>query len=163
MLGLGLGLNKTARIIRPKNEVQYNPATWAEWTMVGVISADTTGVAISTSVSEGTITINTNLKLDTKYGLLYEIVENTTTSTFYAQLGSNHGGFGFPIDAGLQKSTSSTPATITNNYVRIGRNAQVTGYIKVKDIRLFELPTGSQIEWDFANLTAAQLNAKYPF
>jgi hypothetical protein len=35
--------------------------------------------------------------------------------------------------------------------------------IKFKDIRMYELPVGSQIAIDFANDTADVLNAKYPF
>jgi hypothetical protein len=35
--------------------------------------------------------------------------------------------------------------------------------VKIADIRIFELPSGSQIESDFTNLTADQLAVKYPF
>ena len=43
-------------------------------------------------------------------------------------------------------------------------SASVTsGKVNFKDVRIFELPTGSQIESDFTNLTADQLNTLYPF
>jgi hypothetical protein len=41
--------------------------------------------------------------------------------------------------------------------------AKSAGKVELGKYRVFELPAGSQIEWDFENLGADQLDAKYPF
>lgn len=145
----------------PINEIAYDPATWAEWTKNGVDSADFTGLVLNSV--DGMLRMNTNFEASTQYGLLYEVIENATTSTYYTQLGSNHAGTGFKQNVGFQKVMTTTPAIIGENRFRIGRNAQIAGYIKFRNVRLFKLPVGSKIEWDFTNLEAVELNMLYPF
>jgi len=168
-LGGGNMLTPAKRLImmgyKPKNEVAYTPTTWAEWTKTGgFISADITGYVLSAAdVAGGAIVMNTNLKPSTKYGLLYEVLENETATSFYTQFGSNHGGTGFKQTIGYQKVMATTPAILGQNLFKIGKNVTADGYIKFKDVRIFELPTNSEIDTDFTNLIEAQLNAKYPF
>lgn len=149
-----------------KNETTYNRDTWAEWTKSsgvvgnasGLILTATNGVAVRADLS-------TQLKNNTKYGLIYNIVLSDLSSLFIFE------GYYTGSQTFLSKNVGSnihvftTQSTIISNKFRIqtGINNTTGTTIKIKDIRIFELPAGSQIETDFTNLTADQLAARYPY
>ena len=155
---------------RPKNEVVYTPSTWAEWTKAsGLAVADASGLEItSDAVNASWNTLPVNAKVSTKYGILLNVLSNSLSAS----------GLAFPgylvVTAfeivpvgvtGYVKSVITSKATITINSFGLKPFSVSTsgGKIKVRDIRMFELPAGSQIESDFANLTPDQLNTLYPF
>lgn len=148
------------------SEVPYNSTTWAEWTKSSGVVGDSSGLEITASnPSYQTTTLPTNCKVSTKYGVLYNVVSNTFINTLI----TTGGAFSYvaiPSGLGNNKVILTSIASITSNYfgVQNGVNTEPTGNkIKLKDIRLFELPTGSQIETDFNTLTADQITAKYMF
>ena len=152
-----------------KSEVPYTPSTWAEWTKYNAIG-DSTGITFSLSNTTGSIQTPSpiTLKPNTKYGLLFNIIENSMTASFYgkvagtvvpsnATLVSNNG------EVGNKRFVVTLPGTLSDVNLKVASNYTGSGTLKIKDIRLYELPTGSQIEADFTNLTADQLAIKYPF
>jgi hypothetical protein len=151
---------------RPRNELVYNPVTWDNWTSNGTVTKDATGIEV-TAVNGSTIyiQINTAAKNSTKYGILYEVVSKTLDSYIYGSASITSSSFPADSVIGPNKAVITTRDAIVNNYLRISTSdACTTGTkIKFKDFRMFELPPGSQVEWDFENLTASQLNLKYPF
>jgi hypothetical protein len=154
----------------PINEVQYDPETWAEWTKGANVTADNTGMqAISDHINYSSVSINTALKASTKYGVLMFVVDKTTSSTIWFDPSGAFAGIpptNFNNGTGNRKLTVMSASTITNNKITCGLCApsDIAGkIIKIKDIRMFELPAGSQIEADFNTLTADQLAVKYPF
>jgi hypothetical protein len=149
-----------------RNELVYNPTTWAEWTKSGTVVADATGIQL-TSVNNvaASITLPTNLKSNTKYGVLYNCITLQWTATWVMSSTSAFPSIVLPTSTGMVKTTATTDNPITSNNVQLFLRSALgqTDTAKLTDIRLFELPTGSQIETDFTNLTADQLNALYPF
>lgn len=161
---------KMAANARPKNELVYNPSTWAEWTKSNVVG-NATGLEFTCVDGAYTITnLATGFKTSTKYGVLLNVVSNSlnlksiyvdnsvATSLLYIVTSAT--------TVGNQKFTFTSKATIVSNFFNIQTNNSVGGNgtkAKIKDIRVFELPAGSAIEADFAGFTADQLNNKYPF
>jgi hypothetical protein len=149
------------------NETDYDADTWAEWGVKssGVV-VDSTGVEF---VSDGNIfqniSIPTNIKVSTKYAILYNVVSSTLQKSLI--LGSSGYAISTSItkNIGNNKAIATSLATIlTNKIIFSTYNTESSGNkIKIKDIRVFELPTGSQIETDFNTLTADQLALKYKF
>jgi hypothetical protein len=153
---------------KPKNEIVYTPATWSEWAGKTAACSVVNGfLAIENNASDVNISLNTNLKLSTKYGILYNVRTNTRTATTQV-IGSNSS---YPL-----RTYQNINAGVTGNFksVQVSAGSMVSNkfysYISVNsgkfeygNIRVFELPTGSQIEADFDTLTADQLNALYPF
>lgn len=152
-----------------KSEVPYTPSTWAEWTKdVGVVG-DATGLQIT---SDGTNYIDAKApmtyKVSTKYGILYSVVASNLTQNLILRTGPVGNAFA-PVflskSLGNNKSVLTTNAVLTDNvfWIYVGTTEPSGNAIKLKDIRIFELPAGSQIETDFNTLTADQLAAKYTF
>jgi len=147
-----------------RNELNYNPQTLAEWTKTGV-TGDSTGLLFDVTQTTTTAQLTgLGLKINTKYGILYNIPLNTANQGMYGILGditfaSNAVSVG---EIGNKKVTVTTGASISNNRLFFNKNNVGTGSIKIVNFRVFELPTGSQIEADFTNLTADQLAVKYP-
>lgn len=146
-----------------KNELNYNRETWAQWVVLssGIIK-DSSGI----SISEGSkyVYIPTKVKPLTKYGLLYNIVENSITEGGIR--GSNYlTGSYITLSSNLGNNTKTfiTHEVIDLNRFGIETTSTTVGSIKIKDFRLFELPTGSEIEADFETLTADELAQKYPY
>lgn len=143
------------------NQTSYNTSTWAEWTKDAGVTADLSGMKFTHNGStDVTATINTNLKANTKYGFLLHIVERTDTNKEFTikagtQVVANISGIGD------FKVTSDVNTPTTKISLVAGTNASGE-LIKIKDFRAFELPTGTIIESDFNNLTAEELNLKYP-
>lgn len=149
------------------NEVKYNPYTWVEWTVAGAGSTKgADGVHLVAAGSTDKCEMVTAFKNNTKYGILVNVLATTLNSTFIiGATGAPTVTGTIPQTIGNNKLVFTTLNPITTNRVTFscaGTNTDGT-YIDFKDIRIFELPTGSQIEADFTNLTADQLNTKYPY
>lgn len=155
-----------------KNETSYNATTWAEWTKSSGVVGDASGLEFTAdgSATKTANLPNTGFKPSTKYGILYYVVNNTVSA----------GGFGF--DANVFNYATLTQ-TVGNNKKVLTSNASIPtnrcylytqvptepngNKIKIKDIRIFELPPNSEIEADFTNATTQPqidaLCAKYPW
>jgi hypothetical protein len=152
-----------------KNELNYNRETWAEWTKSAGVVGDATGLewTLSDTLTQAFIPFNT-VKPLTKYGILANVVTNTATSvnltTDIDLTGSNHTII-TPGTLGNIKLSITTQANITFKRFTIKRdaNGDVGKKVKLKDIRLFELPAGSEIETDFTMMTVDALAQKYPY
>jgi len=143
-----------------KNELNYNHDTWAEWEG-SITSRDSSGIVITDGAKH--IALPTSLKPSTKYGILTNVISNNFTGNLNS-LTSALGAY-FICTAGQTgnfKNVVTSVATITTNKVGYV-TGNGTGIIKLKDIRVFELPTGSEIETDFNTMTADQLAQKYPY
>ena len=150
-----------------RSEVPYNPNTWDGWGRSSQVTYDSTGVTLTTNgVDWIQAPFSTNAKPSTKYGILYNIVSRTSPTGI--MLGGVAGyafvGTTLTNNNGNNKAIMTTPSTITHNVIifQATRTENNTN-VKLSGIRLFELPAGSQIEADFNNLTADELNAKYTF
>lgn len=152
-----------------KSEVPYTPATWAEWVLAGAGSTKgSTGVhLVQDGTSEGITFNSANFKPTTKYGILYNVTACTLDGNFCTANGDVvlNGTPTMPKVIGNNKVTFTTIDTIVSNRIRfVAPTGNTDGtYIDFKDLRIFELPVGSQIETDFNTLTADQLAAKYTF
>ena len=71
----------------------------------------------------------------------------------------------FTKAVGNKKVVINTNSTITINKLRFHTawSNPAGSKLKLRDIRMFELPAGSQIEADFNTMTADQLAAAYPY
>jgi hypothetical protein len=148
--------------------VAYTPSTWAEWTKDTGVIGDSTGLewtADGTNFKNGMI--NATLKSTTKYGVLYNVVSSTLVGNMTMRTWSGNQLVGQSISKtiGNNKLTFTTPSGMTDDKIGFySINTEPSGNkIKLKDIRVFELPVGSQIESDFNTLTVDQLAAKYLF
>lgn len=156
-----------------KNELNYNPNTWAEWVVptedIPNITKDSTGITFTSPNNEVIYAaLSANIKVSTKYGFLFNVVSvNAPTCPIL---------FGGGSEGSKQFAGTSIPKVVGNNklivtsYANLGKNTYIQmspgspgETVKLKDIRVYELPAGSQIETDFNTLTADQLAVKYPF
>lgn len=155
-----------------KSEIPYNPTTWAEWVLVSgdsTTTMDSTGLTM-TAVNGTFVRIERQslaFKVSTKYGVIYDVVSSNLTGNYGIATsgGLTASDVNFSKTVGKNKTVFTTYSTISANNFRLFVNlSETTGNsIKLKDIRIYELPAGSQIETDFETLTADQLNEKYPF
>lgn len=154
-------------LLTMKNGVYYSPSTWAEWSKSAGVVGDATGIDLPTD-SHSIVMTGCSFKPSTNYGILYNVVSSTLTANDFYVFGGG-AGYSFPTSVvaprvvGNNKVVQSTGASITYNEFLFFALGSAGKSIKLKDIRVLELPTSSQIETDFTNLTADQLNAKYPF
>ena len=143
------------------SEAPYTPSNWAEWSKSSGVVGDSSGLEFTgdaTSFKNGTI--NATIKAATKYGFLYNVVSKSIIGT----VGSNGViSNSIPTNIGNNKYSSTTVVSSSVFQFFVFNNEPVGNKIKFKDIRLFELPPGSQIETDFNTLTPDQLSAKYLF
>ncbi|MDD3039748.1 hypothetical protein [Bacteroides sp.] len=149
-----------------KSEVPYTPSTWEEWSNnSGTYTFASSGVTFyDDGVTFSAIKMTTAIKPSAKYGLLYNVVSNTATGDLIVSGSGAFSSAAAPKTVGNNKLILNSKATITTNTFIFGLFYKMAGNsITVKDIRVFELPTGSQIEADFTNLTADELSAKYTF
>lgn len=153
-----------------KSEIPYTPSTWAEWEIdtQGTFIRDSTGMKmIADGVNFIDVKIPMNFKISTRYGVILNVVEKTTIHQIGFRSGESGAftGQNITLVVGNNKTTFTTNTALTSTLVWFYlREIEPAGnYIKLKDIRIFELPTGSQIETDFNTLTADQLAAKYTF
>jgi hypothetical protein len=152
-----------------KNELNYNNETWAEWTKPSGVAADATGIEFTANGLDLIAYLPAEFKSSTKYGILVMCASNNTAITGL-RIGSNLTGSSVPlVGAGLIgnfKQILTTSSSIASNQFRIYLSASETFGLKAKlapSIRIFELPTGSEIESDFNTMTADQLAIKYPY
>jgi hypothetical protein len=169
MLGLGLGLNKAKKKLRPRNMLVYNPVTWVEWLL------PTSGVVIQEAVevvADGATYQNlrraTSLKSNTKYGIISDVLYNDLSKTYCIMRGTDYGTTPLYVTigfTGIYKGVFTTGATITSNmfYGFVYNNDIAGRKIRQRKMRLYELSPNSIIESDFTTKTADELNAKYPF
>jgi len=166
-----MGLKRSFKLT---NELNYDIDTYTEWTIAGTgTTKGITGIHLVQDPSNGYALLSTNLKTDTKYGLLYSVYESTLDNYFIIlQSGAALDLSDIVTSAvilnkttGNNKATFTTRSSIPKNtlaFVNVVANTNGT-YINFGNVRLFELPTGSQIETDFTNLTADQLSQLYPW
>ena len=148
-----------------KSEVPYNPTTWEEWVNYsGTIIKDATGITFGDGVNISTVIKDTNIKPSTKYGYLFNVVSLQGGSRVILA----GGGIAYPFgnvspyhQLGNNKHIVTSQSSFTTNKLIIGTSSPTV--LKLKDIRLYELPSGSQIESDFETLSADELAIKYPF
>lgn len=161
------GLTKTTRI---HNLAVYNPETWQEWTLAANSAIVDSKLVISGTASSAVTLLDIMFKNSTKYGLLFKSEGNTITDANGLRINSNLTGTTI-TDAvpagfnGISKVVLTTQASISSypNQLRLSLAATAaSGSITLSDIRVFELPTGSQIESDFDTLTADELDVLYP-
>lgn len=148
-----------------KNEVAYD-STWTGWN-TGSAEKDGTYLIVENAASSMMLSRQISLKPSTKYGILVHVTDNTSVKLSYPFLGM--GSFPEsdsinlqPGDTGLFKLVATTNSAITDNAIYAYFPAD-NGRVSFGNYRVFELSTESQIEQDFASLTADQLNTKYPF
>jgi len=151
----------------PRNMLHYNPVTWGEWVLGAGHTVDVNGLNFVVSGSYVTSSIVAFFKPSTKYGFLLFASSNTLATGLVTDYSSGRPfADAEPVLGGLTtgnvKSIHTSASTITANLFSIKRGNNEVGSALLKDIRVFELPTGSQIESDFTNLTADELNIKYP-
>jgi len=153
----------------PITQVKYNPLDWTQWNIPAVgVTRDNTGLELTSDSSIARYSyILSSFKPSTKYGLLYNVVNSNINGSFAIDLNywvfDANGNLGKTV--GNQKFVATSKSSITGNnalYIAVSTNNTTGLKIKLKDIRVFELPTGSQVESDFTNLTADQLNTLYP-
>lgn len=149
-----------------KNELNYNRETWAEWSKI-LSAGDVTGLEFTGDGAEyPRAHMNSSLKPSTKYGILFNVIVNNMDKSLMLSnylTGSNvllaNANF-----VGNTKTIITTTTPINTNRFRFEISCPAAGTkLKIRDIRVFELPPGSQIEADFTNLTADQLAQKYPY
>lgn len=150
----------------PKNEIVYTPSTMAEWTIGGAGTTKGNGTIHLVQASfNDAASIVTGLKSSTNYGLLYSVSGVTLDNNFVVTAaGAISTATIVPKNLGNCKAVVTTFASIAVNtlpFACVSGNTDGT-YIDFGSVRLFELPSGSQIESDFTNLTADQLNTLYP-
>lgn len=148
-----------------KNELNYTLATYAEWAKSNAI-ADSIGIEITANSTWSAFShIATTLRTSTKYGVLYNVISTNLTKPLY------FGSLGYPFSTtvsktiGNNKFSGTSASSFSINRIQFGLDIAepVGNKIKLSNIRVFELPTGSEIESDFTNLTADQLAIKYPY
>ncbi|MBZ9608625.1 phage baseplate upper protein [Clostridium estertheticum] len=146
--------------------VPYNPNTWAEWTKPVGIVGDSTGLEFTANGNTLGAPYDMTVKPLTKYGLLYNVVSSNLDGILNSASATRGLAFGnLPKTIGNNKIVGTSNATNLDlgAVIYTGADSTKGTKIKLKDIRIFELPTGSQIETNFNTLTADQLTEKYKF
>lgn len=122
------------------------------------------GETATLSGGSAAVTYNSpDFKATTPYGFLFEVSANNLTEylrTSPAFTGA-YERLVYPSDSGAMKfvltTTDPKPAGVPFQLLYIE-----TGSVAIGNIRIFELAEQSQVKYDFENLTAAELNTKYP-
>ena len=86
---------------RPNNELVYTPSTWAEWTLTNGATRVATEIEL-TPYEQSIVSawINTTLKNNTKYGIIFNIVSNTLNGNMRVGTSGRAISFG-TISAGI--------------------------------------------------------------
>lgn len=151
-----------------KNELDYNRETWAGWIKTAGAVGDSTGLEFT---ADGTnyiyARLPVQLKPSTKYGLLLTVLSNTGAPlSLENYIVDSNTQIANSSIVGNVKAVFTTKASISSNILSLYVSSVIAAGLKIKianNIRLYELPAGSQIETDFTNLTADQLALKYPY
>ncbi|AOY76923.1 BppU family phage baseplate upper protein [Clostridium formicaceticum] len=145
-----------------RQELNYNRSTWVEWTLEDSSIVENGRLKLIRTTLGRQAFLNTNVKSSTKYGILLYVYENTGNLTTQG----NNTPFGdssvLISGVGNKKAILTTQSSFTVNSLALKMSGNSTS-VTIQDIRLFELPSGSEIESDFTNLTADQLAVKYPY
>ncbi|ANW97728.1 hypothetical protein CSTERTH_01115 [Thermoclostridium stercorarium subsp. thermolacticum DSM 2910] len=148
-----------------KNEINYTPDTWEEWTQLGTGVIQNGFLVYDNNSASQYPRIQVNLRSNTKYGILLNVRENTKTAYI-----SVYATGAFPSPMAISPSTignfkfiATTREDLSSANFWQADIPSGSGKIAFGDIRVFELPSGSEIESDFTNLTADQLAIKYPY
>lgn len=164
----GTALNHVVSV----NEIEYTPETWAEWTTSDTnVQGSSEGLTFTSNGTALFAEIDTDLSVSTKYGLLYEIVENTLDEDFGLSTSSAFGTKSIILNGklqsigltGLQKFVLTSKSSISINKLRFFLSSQnrTGAKITIKNVRLYELPSGSDIEDNFETMSAEALNKLY--
>ncbi len=154
-----------------KNELNYNRDTWVEWiNKVNVITDNSGAEFIMMDGQYSVMYLPTNLKPSTKYGILVNVLKNELGSTKQLYIDTSiFPSINYITSIGVtgnKKIIATSKDTISTNrlYIQTNNSSVDNGKkAKIVDIRIFELPLGSEIENDFNNLSADQLAQKYPY
>jgi hypothetical protein len=145
-----------------KNELNYTPETWEEWDGDGIIDKDSSGLTIGGASKF--VYVVPSAKTSTKYGVLLNIVSNDLESNLMALTSIMSSTVMVrPGELGNKKIVFMSIAEFVNTRFGFYTQSDEIGNIKLRDIRMFELPAGSEIESDFESLTADELAMKYPY
>ncbi len=151
-----------------KNELNYNPETWAEWNKANITVEN--GMLVFDMDAESSVNtrLSTKFKPSTKYLFITLVSENDLTNGAIQITPSTFGNAYLTLISsgvtGFIKSIRTTNTEITSNVFRLERSASAVGTrIVIDKIWCYELPPGSQIETDAETLTADQLAIKYPY
>lgn len=152
-----------------KSEVPYTSSTWEEWVKGAGVVGDSSGMTLtSDNLTYIVSKIPMTYKTSTKYGIIYNVVVSTLTGALMYRpwvSADATGQINLSKNIGNNKLTMTTASTLTSTQfgIHIDVAEPLGNNIKLKDIRIFELPVGSQIETDFNTLTADELALKYTF
>jgi hypothetical protein len=151
-------------------ELSYDAVNWTGWTLDSGVTGSQLGLKFTANgVNFKRGSRVTALKVSTNYGILLQVAEVVGTITKALWIDANTVCFTatktIPTTVGYKKFTATTKSSITTNFFEMWYDAADTSgnSITIKDIRIFELPVGSQIATDFATLTADQLNVIYTY
>lgn len=155
--------------IFPKTKTYYTPSTWVEWATSNATGYPSGMMITFKSGTYASATKVTSLKPSTKYLLLFNVAANNLSTQKLYLSNTLTGSYviavspGDPI--GNVKLILTTQATITTNSLML--SSLVLGdeglTIQINNIRIIELPIGSMLLQDATNMSADQLNTKYPF
>jgi len=153
---------------KPANLLSYNPITWIEWitSPANKFTADISGLEITaTNGSNEFAYLVSNFAPNLNYGLLYNTVSSNITGSWAISSTSAFNSLTLENIIGNKKVILTSKSIITDNTIRfiLGSNNSTSTKIKIKNIRVFYLPVGSQILSDFNTLTPDQLDIKYPY
>lgn len=142
-----------------KSEVPYNPTTWANWVKQANSSFN---AANNSAIIKGIEPLSYNavtLTAGIQYGIIHEVVSKVGSAQLLASSVFNWTSF----DSNIGNNKRRLNATNNGYFVFYRPGAGIDDSIEVRNVRVYVLPAGSQIEADFTNLTADELAIKYPF
>lgn len=150
-----------------KNELNYDRSSLTGWSKALATIENNqivfTGDGVNTAYAlKSDCTFETN----TKYGMLLSVFSNDSGQVlkFNNNQLLNDQSYSLGSTSGNKKVVFTTKSSITINHADFHCYNMPNGTkIKFGDIRMFELPAGSEIETDFNTLTADQLAQKYPY
>jgi len=152
-----------------KQELNYNRDTWSEWIGITGTTVQNGLLVIENNASWLYPRLTAKFKPNTKYGILLYVKTNTRVASTDVFTGASDYPFAQADrisltqgQTGFFKKVATTQGNIINNQYYSGF-APDTGKIEFGDIRIFELPVGSEIESDFNTMAADQLAVKYPY
>jgi len=154
--------------ILPKSKIYYTSSTWVEWDKSAGVVGDATGLEFT---SDGASYLAGKCALafnpSAKYGVLYNVVSSTYNQFFFIRGYVSNSALSdtiIPKTVGDNKAIFTTSASPTSTLLGFFIVPTTAGEkIKIKNVRVIELPIGSRIDADFTKLTGEQLNIKYPF
>jgi hypothetical protein len=159
-----------------KNELTYNNTTYGEWTLMNGVTVDATlgsvpGLLWTFGQAGAYAQRTTSLNPNTKYGVLLNVVSNTSNGALYV-LGNYTASAWKLVEAvqtgNIMKTFVSKAVISTNRFDLSDESGTIqNGVIKIRDIRIFELTNNPDVDTDFTAVVTQEqvdaLYAKYPF